>query len=118
MNGHQSEAFSCLIGALKSPRKVNGYGADYANIGTLIKILPQKKLSILFSDISLKGLQTLTDTCGDWTPQLDNTLKGRHDRYVIVDDKLEVVLSSGFDHLSADSSDFMYVVRVTEKVRF
>ena len=30
MNGHQNEAFSCLIGALNSPRKVNGYGADYA----------------------------------------------------------------------------------------
>ena len=30
MNGHQNRAFSCLIGALKSPRKVNGYGADYA----------------------------------------------------------------------------------------
>jgi hypothetical protein len=26
----KNEAFSCLIGALKSPRKVNGYGADYA----------------------------------------------------------------------------------------
>ena len=23
-------AFSCLAGALKTPRKVNGYGADYA----------------------------------------------------------------------------------------
>ena len=30
MNGHQKKAFSCLIGALNSPRKVNGYGADYA----------------------------------------------------------------------------------------
>ena len=32
MNGHQNEAFSCLIGALNNPRKVNGYGADYAFI--------------------------------------------------------------------------------------
>ena len=30
MNGHQNEAFSCLIGALNSSQKVNGYGADYA----------------------------------------------------------------------------------------
>jgi hypothetical protein len=30
MNGHQNKAFSCLIGALNSSRKVNGYGADYA----------------------------------------------------------------------------------------
>ena len=32
MNGHQNGAFSCLIGALNRPRKVNGYGADYAVI--------------------------------------------------------------------------------------
>lgn len=88
------------------------------NIGTLIKILPQKKLTILLSAITPNGIQTLKDTCVDWDPQFDSTLKGRHDRYVIVDDKLEIVLSSGFDHLSADSSDFMYVVRVTDKSRF
>ena len=29
-NGHQNKDFSCLIGALDSPWKVNGYGADYA----------------------------------------------------------------------------------------
>ncbi|MBP5340727.1 MAG: hypothetical protein J6Z14_15720, partial [Prevotella sp.] len=33
MNRHQNKAFSCLIGALNSPRKVNGYGADYAQMG-------------------------------------------------------------------------------------
>ena len=30
MNGHQNVMFSHLIGALKSPRNLNGYGADYA----------------------------------------------------------------------------------------
>ena len=50
------------------------------------------------------------DTCEDWEPQLDATLKGRHDRYIIVDEKLEIVLSSGFDHLGTDHGDFMYVV--------
>ncbi len=88
------------------------------NIETLVKILPQKKLTILFSHISPNGIKSLTEKCAEWNPQLDATLKGRHDRYIIVDDKLEIVLSSGFDHLSADSSDFMYVVRVTYKSRF
>ena len=32
MNGHQNVAFSHLIGALKSPRNLNGYWADYATI--------------------------------------------------------------------------------------
>ncbi len=35
MNGHQNDAFSCLTGALNSPRKVNGYGADYVPEGFL-----------------------------------------------------------------------------------
>ncbi len=34
INGHQNGAFSCLIGALNSPQKVNGYGADYATFMT------------------------------------------------------------------------------------
>ena len=38
MNGHQNVAFSHLIGALKSPRNLNGYGADYAPICTLMII--------------------------------------------------------------------------------
>jgi hypothetical protein len=88
------------------------------NINTLIKMLPTKKLSISFSHISDDGIKKLKSTCQDWEPQIDTTLKGRHDRYIIVDDTLEIVLSSGFDHLSADSSDFMYVVRATSKSRF
>ena len=43
MNEHQNGAFSCLIGALKSPRKVNGYGADYAPID----ILDARRLPII-----------------------------------------------------------------------
>ena len=39
MNGHQNGAFSCLIGALNSPRKVNGYGADYAVKQVLMSIV-------------------------------------------------------------------------------
>lgn len=62
--------------------------------------------------------QRLKNKYGEWEPRLDETLKGRHDRYIIIDDKIEIVFSSGFDHLSVDSSDFMYVVRVTGKSRF
>lgn len=93
-------------------------GKEALNIGTLIKILPQKKLSILLSAITPNGIRILKDTCEDWEPQLDASLKGRHDRYIIVDEKLEIILSSGFDHLGTDHGDFMYVVRVTSKSRF
>ena len=38
MNGHQNVMFSHLIGALKSPRNLNGYGADYAINWELISL--------------------------------------------------------------------------------
>jgi len=37
MNGHQNVAFSHLIGALKSPRNLNGYGADYADFEKFLR---------------------------------------------------------------------------------
>ena len=36
-------AFSCLTGALKTPRKVNGYGADYAHIWVNNQFLENEK---------------------------------------------------------------------------
>lgn len=109
---HRRKENSCLC------KHFAEQGKEALNIGTLIKILPQKKLSILLSAITPNGIRILKDTCEDWEPQLDATLKGRHDRYIIVDEKLEIVLSSGFDHLGTDHGDFMYVVRVTSKSRF
>ena len=32
VDGRQNDAFSCFTGALKHLRKLNGYGADYAQI--------------------------------------------------------------------------------------
>ena len=49
MNGHQNGAFSCLIGALNRPRKVNGYGADYA-----IRNNMKNKLMPLWDKIMLR----------------------------------------------------------------
>lgn len=36
----------------------------------------------------------------------------RHDRYLIIDKKVEVILSSGFDYLFDTNGDFTYVVRL------
>ena len=96
----------------------NERSKEVRNIETLIKILPKKKLTILFSHITPEGIKKLQEEHREWEPEQNVALKGRHDRYIVVDDKLEIILSSGFDHLSADSSDFMYVVRVTDKSRF
>lgn len=121
----RDKAIEHLKALCKGAKKIVVYDKYFAesakearNIRTLVDILPQKRLTISLSNISPDGIQTFKEACGDWCPQSDTTLKGRHDRYIIVDDNIEIVLSSGFDHLSVDSSDFMYVVRVTDKSRF
>lgn len=47
-----------------------------------------------------------------------NRANDYHDRYIIVDNKVEILLSSGFDHLARTVSDLTYVVRTIDKSRF
>lgn len=42
----------------------------------------------------------------------------KHDRYIDIDGKIEILLSSGFDHLALNDKDFAYVIRPVEKSRF
>lgn len=54
-----------------------------------------------------------------WTFKPDNThlnFKNLHDRYLIIDNKIEIIFTSGIDYLMDDSKDFTYIVR-THKAR-
>lgn len=88
------------------------------NIDLIKKILPQKNLIIQCSDIDDHYINLMKQYCNLWNfikiPQISN----RHDRYLIVDGKLEIILTSGFDHLNDTSGDFTYIVRYVEKSRF
>jgi hypothetical protein len=39
------------------------------------------------------------------------TYSGFHDRYLLIDNKMEIILTSGFDHLFSDSGDFTCIIR-------
>ena len=41
-----------------------------------------------------------------------SSYRGMHDRYLIIDRKVEVIMSSGFDYLFDTNRDFTYVVRL------
>ena len=59
MNGHQNVAFSHLIGALKSPRNLNGYGADYAAEKELTILETYiKATSVTQEDLQVPALNT------------------------------------------------------------
>lgn len=56
--------------------------------------------------------------CDLWALTKNPRMISRHDRYLIVDDKLEIILTSGFDHLNDSSGDFTYIVRHVDSHRF
>lgn len=88
------------------------------NVDLIKSILPQKKLEIIYNDIDNKHIELLKQHCGTWSFTKNPQMKNRHDRYLIVDDKIEIILTSGFDHLNDTSGDFTYIVRYVEKTRF
>ena len=49
--------------------------------------------------------------CKDWTVEpTDLLVNSHHDRYMIIDDNLAVILTSGFSNLFSDPKDITYIV--------
>lgn len=88
------------------------------NIDLIKRILPQKNLEITYNDIDDEHIELMTQHCSQWIFIKNPQMANRHDRYLIVDEKLEIILTSGFDHLNDTSRDFTYIIRNIEKSRF
>lgn len=86
------------------------------NIELLRGFLPLKKVSIIYDsqhiDVSL-----LRGYCDKWT-FIDRTLPEYHDRYLVIDNHLEIILTSGFDYLVKTEKEFTYIVRPVSQQRF
>jgi hypothetical protein len=95
-------------------------------IREIAKILPQKKLNIIYTkksynkemqklewNLSETQIKLLKKICKDWSFKKDeiNTYKNYHDRYLLIDDKIEIILTSGFDLLFDKDKEFTYIVR-------
>ena len=87
-----------------------------ANIELLKDVFPTKDLSIVY-DSQYIDISVLKEYCEKWT-FIDRTLPEYHDRYLVVDDKLEIILTSGFDYLIKTEKEFTYIVRPTSEKRF
>lgn len=88
-----------------------------SNIQVLKDILPSgRKLNITYH--KNVGETHLTSDCitkiqadrPDWT-FADRNLPEHHDRYLILDSKTEIILTSGFDNLSSTARELSYIVR-------
>lgn len=88
------------------------------NIEVLKQIFPQKKLAIWFGQTLIENRLTrnLGQYCADWEIQT-TVMKSYHDRYIVIDDKIEILLSSGFHYLANIENDLTYVVREVSKNR-
>lgn len=98
------------------------FAADAAkenqNIDILKNILPESRKLTLFyhkrgteaAHISEVGVTRLTSERSRWTLQ-DKVLEDNHDRYIIINNEIEIILTSGFDYLSDTGKEISYIVR-------
>jgi len=81
----------------------------------LKRIIPKKELNIYYRGFSLaeKGSE-IKKIYKDWNLIKDysnDKYENLHDRYLIIDNKIEIILTSGFNYLFDESKDFTYIVR-------
>ena len=89
-------------------------------MNSVAALCPNKSLCIVYQDGHLKDsdVNFLKGKCVKWTFEKRVDIPDHHDRYLIIDDKIEVILTSGFSSLSNDQIDFTYIVRPVNKNRF
>lgn len=89
------------------------------NADMLIKLLPLKKIEITYqrNSFSEQQINKLKSKCADWTFK-DNNFTDNHDRYLIIDDNVEIILTSGFSYLNDFTKEITYIVRLIDRHQF
>ncbi|EEQ62568.1 hypothetical protein HPMG_00025 [Helicobacter pullorum MIT 98-5489] len=82
---------------------------------------PEKKLNIFYP--SLEGsfdqdlCAALKRICSDWKikenkdQKINSQYEDLHDRYIIIDNQIQIIFTSGIDYLMSECKDFTYIVR-------
>lgn len=75
-------------------------------------IIEKTSKTYCFSDVE----SVLNTNCEDWHIEPSNLLvNSHHDRYLIIDDKLAIILTSGFANLFNDTREITYIVSPVTK---
>ncbi len=120
---NRAKAIEHLKTLCKDARKVTIYDkflSENSSYLVLKDIIPNKKIDVCYVNTHLveKCLTELKLTLNECNfTQIRDTDTQHHDRYIIIDDKIEIVLSSGFEHLKENKKEITYVVRNVEKNR-
>lgn len=97
------------------------------NIDSFIKFaqecFPKRRLDIFYPsslEFPQKLCTDLKKICKDWEIKrntdstINNDYNGLHDRYIIIDRKIQIILTSGIHHLMDKKKDFTYIIRVIQ----
>jgi len=77
-------------------------------------LMPQKRLALFYPDNHLQSVAgEIKKICHQWTVKQDRsrTYSGHHDRYIRIDQKMEIVLTSGIDYLFDETKECTLIIR-------
>lgn len=80
------------------------------------RIVPKKRLTILHDGHLNNKSTEIKRIFNNWTvkPDRHHTFANSHDRYLLIDGKIEIILSSGFQYLFASDKDLTCLIRYRE----
>ncbi|HBK30621.1 MAG TPA: hypothetical protein DDZ96_15280 [Porphyromonadaceae bacterium] len=90
------------------------------NLKMIASLFPKKALCIVYQEghLELDDENFLKSACDKWTFERKTTIREHHDRYLIIDDKIEIILTSGFSSLRDVTKEFTYIIRPVYHNRF
>jgi len=82
------------------------------------QILPKKNLTLLHEDHLTSKISDIKNIYAGWKikPDSRHTFSKSHDRYLLIDNQIEIVLSSGFQYLFAMDKDLTCLIRFKEEL--
>lgn len=91
--------------------------AQEAFKGFAQKCFPQKRFNIHINNFDVCGnlCSEIKNICKDWSissinQKYEEKYSRLHDRYIVIDNKLEIILTSGIEHLMRNDRDFTYIL--------
>ncbi|GAW87832.1 conserved hypothetical protein [Bathymodiolus platifrons methanotrophic gill symbiont] len=77
------------------------------------KVIPHKNITLLHDDHLTNKTSEIKKINRTWTIKCDKKkiFRNAHDRYLLIDNKIEIILSSGFDNLFSTNKDLTCVIR-------
>jgi len=98
---------------------VDGYLCDgqtgrlKPNARKFFQLFPRQALSVFLSGCKQTAVSDIKKICFDWKVKSDTSSRygNAHDRYVLIDGKMEIVITSGIDYLFDASKECTLLVR-------